>query len=419
MSSNNFETYLIQQHLLHPTDATEIASVLLNHNNISDLAKLSLEQFYTLTSSIIKGKITQYVTWLACKEYNQNNELTTITTSTIITSKKSHFAPYTNITSPFCVIDLGKINFTNFIKDLEFSRNGKFLYVTVRNTIEIWSIPDCQLQCSIAPTEFGPDNCRIWRVSASPRSDALAFILGEGFLDAIVIWNVNTHSMIKKLQKNYQISCVQYNANGSALGFSGHAGVGIHDVTKNDFPLLFVLDIGASEICFVPTMKREAREYFVYVTQKDVVCVNLEGSFTKTAISPTPPPHSNQQLWSYPLHYDEEECEEAKIAFSLPHGLVFVSPGYFTLLNVENGQVIKEINDLNIQPRSVSVYESFMVIGGPDGFIEVRNIPEMTLVNKWYHSKLNNGVVSVGFHPSGNWIVSSGSSNNQIKLWSE
>jgi hypothetical protein len=59
-------------------------------------------------------------------------------------------------------------------------------------------------------------------------------------INSIVIWNANTHTTIKKLQKGYQLNCTRYNASGSLLGFSGI--VGVHDVTNDEFPLLFVIE---------------------------------------------------------------------------------------------------------------------------------------------------------------------------------
>jgi WD40 repeat protein len=416
--SSKFETYLIQQHF-RPQDVTEIASIVLQNFLISDLAKLSLEEFYTLTSSCINGKITQYVTWLACKEYH-NNALTTTpttsntvtTTSTNITLKKSHFAPYTNITNPIRVIDVEKIHSdSDYVKYLEFSHNGKFLYVSVSNTIEIWSIPDCQRQFTNLPIEFG---FQYSGITISPQDDVLACILrGASFVNSIVIWNMNTNTTKKKLHKRCVLTNIRYNTSGSALGFTGIGSVGVHDVTHDEFPLLLLIEeqyISTWDLCFVPMLK-QAGEYFLYAAFDEVICINVDSPFATAAAAQER--HANQQLWKYTSR------EQAKIAFSVRYGLFIFSLGYFTHLNVENGQVIREIRDLNFKPYNVSIYESFIVVGGRDGSIEIRNIPEMTLINRWYHIELNGRVTVVCFHPSGRWVVSSGSSNSQIKLWSE
>jgi WD40 repeat protein len=412
--SSNFETYLLQQHV-HPQDAVEIALVISKHFNSSDLAKLSLEEFNTVTSSLIKGKITQYVTWLACKDYHNNALLSTTSNTTTTTSKKSHFAPYTNITNPSHVIDLGKREYNRFLEEVKFSPDGKFLYVAMCQTMEIWSIPSYQLQFSTAAAAAaeigGANDFAITDISPSPTGDVLALIVTQYFLQLIVIWNTNTHTTIKKLQKNYQLNHVQYNTTGSALGFCGLDGVGVHDVTNDEFPLLFVIEqrhSGARSVHFF-SMINDAREYFVYVTSENIVCINLQRGSTTT----------NQQLWIYPLHYVSEVAE---IDSSVRHGLFIVSPLYFTHLNIANGQIIKQIENANIQPCKVSGCESFIVIGGYDGSIEVWNIPEMTVVNRWDHSKLNDEAVCVCVHPSGNSIASYfevSTNDNQIKFWNE
>jgi WD40 repeat protein len=426
--SSNFKTYLIQQHL-QPQDASEIASTLLQNYNISDLAKLSLQQFYTLTSSIIKGKITQYVTWLACKEYYHSNELTTsistTTQTTTVTSKKSHFAPYSNITSPFHVIELAKTNPNNAIV-LEFNPNGKFLFVAIQSTIEIWSIPDYQRQFCTSRAEFGPDCSYISSISASPLGDVLAFVKlmlnaqpapEDDSVESIVIWNIKTRATIRKLRKNYSLKKVQYNTSGSALAFMGTGGVGVHDTTNDAFPLLFVFEhynIWPREICFVQMIK-EAQEYFIYVTYNDVVCVNLGRGSTIAAATTTPTSHANQQLWIKTLEY----ARDSKIIFSVHHGLFVIGPQFFIHLDVENGKEIKRIRETCIIPYTVSVYESLIAIGRYDGSIEVWNIPEMTVINRWHLNEVYDGPTIVSFHPTGTWIGSAGHGGNQIKLWSE